>query len=83
MEGGLVKTRPLRPLEAVRAFGMMLGAPIALAVSAAASIVAVVRPATPGVRAKQNRGNRGGNERMSWVLSPHLARSPPLAVSAL
>lgn len=43
MEGGLVKTRPLRPLEAVRAFGMMLGGPIALAASAAASIAAVVR----------------------------------------
>jgi hypothetical protein len=28
MEGGLVKTRPLRPLEDARAFGMMLGAPI-------------------------------------------------------
>jgi hypothetical protein len=45
MEGGLVKTRPLRPLEAVRAFGMMLGGPIALAASAAASIAAVVRAA--------------------------------------
>jgi uncharacterized protein YndB with AHSA1/START domain len=45
MEGGLVKTRPLRPLEAVRAFGLMLGGPIALAVSAAASIAAVVRAA--------------------------------------
>jgi hypothetical protein len=43
MEGGFVKTRPLQPLEAVRAFGMMLGGPIALAVSAAASIAAVVR----------------------------------------
>ena len=43
MEGGVVKTRPLRPLEAVRAFGMMLGGSIALAVSAAASIAAVAR----------------------------------------
>jgi hypothetical protein len=43
MEGGLVKTRPLRPLEAVRAFGMMLAGSIALAASAAASIAAVAR----------------------------------------
>jgi uncharacterized protein YndB with AHSA1/START domain len=43
MEGGLVKTRPLRPLEAVRAFGVMLGAPIALAASAAGSIAGVAR----------------------------------------
>jgi hypothetical protein len=43
MEGGLVKTRPLRPLEAVRAFGMMLGGSIALAALAAASIAAVAR----------------------------------------
>ena len=41
MEGGLVKVRPLRPLEAVRAFGVMLGGPIALAACAAASIVGV------------------------------------------
>jgi hypothetical protein len=43
MEGGLVKTRPLRPLVAVRAFGVMLGGSIALAATAAASAVAVVR----------------------------------------
>jgi hypothetical protein len=43
MEGGVVKTRPLRPLEAVRAFGMMLGGPIALAGLAAASTVSVAR----------------------------------------
>jgi hypothetical protein len=43
MEGGLVKTRPLRPLEAVRAFGVMLGGSIALAAAAAASTVAVAR----------------------------------------
>jgi hypothetical protein len=43
VEGGLVKTRPLRPLEAVRAFGVMLGGSIALAAAAAASTVAVVR----------------------------------------
>ena len=43
MQGGLVKTRPLRPLEAARAFGMMLGGSIALAASAAGSIAAVAR----------------------------------------
>ena len=43
MEGGVVKTRPLRPLEAVRAFGVMLGGSIALAAAAAASTVAVAR----------------------------------------
>jgi hypothetical protein len=43
MEGGPVKTRPLRPLEAVRAFGTMLGGSIALAASAAASIAALAR----------------------------------------
>jgi hypothetical protein len=43
MEGGVVKTRPLRPLEAARAFGMMLGGSIALAASAAGSIAAVAR----------------------------------------
>jgi hypothetical protein len=43
MEGGLVKTRPLRPLEAVRAFGVMLGGSIALAAAATASTVAVAR----------------------------------------
>jgi hypothetical protein len=43
MEGGVVKTRPLRPLEAVRAFGVMLGGPIALAGLAAASTVSVAR----------------------------------------
>jgi hypothetical protein len=36
-------TRPLRPLEAVRAFGVMLGGPIALAACAAGSIAAVAR----------------------------------------
>jgi hypothetical protein len=41
--GGLVTTRPLRPLEAVRAFGVMLGGSIALAAAAAARIVAVAR----------------------------------------
>jgi uncharacterized protein YndB with AHSA1/START domain len=43
MEAGVVKTRPLRPLEAVRAFGVMLGGSIALAAAAAASTVAVAR----------------------------------------
>jgi hypothetical protein len=43
MEGGVVKTRPLRPLEAVRAFGVMLGGPTALAGLAAASTVSVAR----------------------------------------
>jgi hypothetical protein len=43
MEGGVVKTRPLRPFEAVRAFGAMLGGSIALAASAAASVAAVAR----------------------------------------
>jgi hypothetical protein len=43
MEGGPVKTRPLRPLEAVRAFAVMLGGSIALAASAAASIAAFAR----------------------------------------
>jgi hypothetical protein len=43
MEGGVVKTRPLRPLEAIRAFGVMLGGPIALAGLAAASTVSVAR----------------------------------------
>ena len=43
MEGGVVKTRSLRPLEAVRAFGVMLGGSIALAAVAAASTVAVAR----------------------------------------
>lgn len=41
--GGLVKTRPLRTLEAVRAFGVMLGGSIALAAAAVASTVAVAR----------------------------------------
>src|SRR5215207_10284951 len=45
MEGGVVKTRPLRPLEAVRAFGVMLGGSIALAAMAAASIARVARAA--------------------------------------
>jgi uncharacterized protein YndB with AHSA1/START domain len=43
MEGGLVKMRPLRPLEAVRAFGVMLGGPIALVAAAAVNTVAVAR----------------------------------------
>jgi hypothetical protein len=43
MEAGVVNTRPLRRLEAVRAFGVMLGGSIALAAAAAASIVAVAR----------------------------------------
>jgi hypothetical protein len=43
MEGGFVETRPFRPLEAVRAFGMMLAGLIALAAAAAASTVAVAR----------------------------------------
>ena len=43
MEGGFVKTRPLRRLEAVRGFGVMLGGSIALAAAAAASSVAVAR----------------------------------------
>src|SRR4051794_40982946 len=43
MEGGPVKTRPLGPLEAVRAFGVMLGGPIVLAAWMAASIAAVAR----------------------------------------
>ena len=43
MEAGVVKTRPLRPLEAVRAFGVMLGGSIALVAAAAASTVAVAR----------------------------------------
>src|SRR3954463_3114879 len=42
MEDGLVTTRPMRPLKALRAFGVMLGGSIALA-AAAASIVAVAR----------------------------------------
>jgi hypothetical protein len=43
MEGGVVKTRPLQPLEAARAFGVMLGGSLALAAAAAASIMAVAR----------------------------------------
>jgi hypothetical protein len=43
VEGGLVTTRPLRPPEAVRAFGVMLGGSIALAAAAAASTVALAR----------------------------------------
>jgi hypothetical protein len=43
MEGGLVKTRPVRPVEAGRAFGVMLGGPIALAALAATSTIAVAR----------------------------------------
>jgi hypothetical protein len=45
MEAGVAKTRPLRPLEAVRAFGVMLGGSIALAAAAAASVAAVARAA--------------------------------------
>jgi hypothetical protein len=47
-------TRPLRPLDAVRAFGIMLGGPIALAASAAASIAAVAR-AVLSLRARRWR----------------------------
>ena len=54
MEGGLVKTRPLRPLDAVRALGIMLGGPIALAASATASIAAVAR-AVLSLRARRRR----------------------------
>ena len=43
VDGGVVKTRALRPLEAVRAFGVMLGGSLALLAAAAASIVAVAR----------------------------------------
>jgi hypothetical protein len=43
MEGGVVKTRALRPLEAVRAFSVMLGGSLALLTAAAVSIVAVAR----------------------------------------
>jgi len=43
MEGGFVKARPLRRLEAVRAFGVMLGGSIALAGAGLASGVAVAR----------------------------------------
>jgi hypothetical protein len=43
VEGGAGKTRSLLPLEAVRAFGVMLGGSIALAAVAAASTVAVAR----------------------------------------
>jgi hypothetical protein len=43
MGGGVVTTRPLRPLEAVRAFGVMLGGSIALAVAAAVSVAAAAR----------------------------------------
>jgi hypothetical protein len=40
-EAGVVKTRPLRPLEALRAFGTMLGGSIALAAAAGWSITAL------------------------------------------
>jgi hypothetical protein len=43
MEGRPVKTRPLRPLEAARAFGVMLAGSIALVAAAAVSVVAVTR----------------------------------------
>jgi hypothetical protein len=43
MEGGFVKTRPLSSLEAVRAFGMMLGGSIALAAAAGSSLSLVAR----------------------------------------
>jgi hypothetical protein len=41
MEGGVVKVRPLRSLEAVRAFGVTFGGSIALGACGAASIVGV------------------------------------------
>jgi hypothetical protein len=41
----MVKTRPVGPLEAVRAFGVMLGGSIALVGLAAASVIAVARAA--------------------------------------
>jgi hypothetical protein len=43
MQGRPVKTRPLRPLEAARAFGVMLAGSIALVAAAAVSVVAVTR----------------------------------------
>ena len=43
MAGVPVKTRPLQPLEAVRAFGVMLGGSIVLAAVATASTAAVAR----------------------------------------
>ena len=43
MDGGFVKERPLRRLEAVRAFGVMLGGSIALAGAGWASGVTVAR----------------------------------------
>jgi hypothetical protein len=48
VEGGPVKTRPLLRVEALRAFGVMLGGPIALAAAAATSVVAVARAVLSG-----------------------------------
>ena len=75
MEGGLVKTRPLRPLEAVRAFGIMLGAPIALAASAAASI-AEVAGAVLSLRARRCRRRSLRKKTGSIALLQQSARSP-------
>lgn len=46
----MVKTRPIRLLEAERAFGLTFGASIALTAAAAASVVAVARAALSGRR---------------------------------
>jgi len=46
----VVKTRPVRLLEAVRAFGLTFGASIALTAAAAAGVVAVARAALSGRR---------------------------------
>jgi len=43
MDDGVVKTRPLRPLEAIRAFGTMLGGSVVLAACSAGSVASVVR----------------------------------------
>ena len=43
MEGGFVKTRPFRPLEAMRAFGVMLGGSITLLAFAAGSLAGLAR----------------------------------------
>ncbi len=43
MEGGMVKSRPMRPLDAARAFGVMLSGSVALAAAAAASTGTVAR----------------------------------------
>jgi hypothetical protein len=50
VDGGPVKTRPLQRVEALRAFGVMLGGPIALAAGATASVVAVARSLLAGHR---------------------------------